>query len=545
LVSRLSSSSCFADVWEATCHMKPVAVKIPKVGTCQDITSWITEMEIMRRNWHPNIALYMGTCVKDGVLMIVMELLHGDLHHLLHETKEELSLFTRMKMCRDVALGMNWLHKTVPTIIHKDLKTSNLLVEKIGTEYRLKVADFGISQIKNQEGTTTRGSEALQFGTLLTTAPEILNGTGDYNEKTDVYSFGLILWEVATRQPLFRSYVERGSVERFIHAICNEHKRPVIPENMLPELRRLMEMCWNSNPNQRPDFDRIIELLDNIIVKSAIRDAHGRSFWIKHFLKKESVPWKDFVEAFYAFLKLNIPIDPDPDFEDGHSYYLYLDTDSLGDLQSDSTTHEPTTDSEQTSEKKTKSKKVKVSDDILNLRCLHALLVKRPTTAPGRRAAPQGEVVSIERFGELLDWFGPIVLHRNRSPSCPILDNIRTLLQEEWFHGDVPVQEAQRLLGKEAGRYLVRFSSNSGCPGCFTISRITSRGQACHIRVMHTNSRFSVADDRDFGSINELIAQLGPALHLDKACKKPSRFRAIFAANEEHNEDSASDGTDD
>jgi serine/threonine protein kinase len=69
---------------------------------------------------------------------------------------------------------VNWLHKIEPAVVHRDLKTSNLLVEKLGTEYRVKVADFGISMVQSEVKVAVESEQARPIlGTILTTAPEV------------------------------------------------------------------------------------------------------------------------------------------------------------------------------------------------------------------------------------------------------------------------------------------------------------------------------------------------------------------------------------
>lgn len=98
--------------------------------------------------YHPNIVLFLGACATPGKSFIVSEYLpNGDLEKMLHNPKIELTMFTRMRMAKDAALGMYWLHASHPQFIHRDLKSSNLLVDENG---RVKVCDFGLSQIKPQ-----------------------------------------------------------------------------------------------------------------------------------------------------------------------------------------------------------------------------------------------------------------------------------------------------------------------------------------------------------------------------------------------------------
>lgn len=106
----------------------------------------------------------MGACTQRGNFFIVSEFLPGgDVEKLLHDPKVELSLYQRMLMAKDAALGMNWLHCSNPNVIHRDLKTSNLLIDENG---RVKVCDFGLSQLKTpgedlKDGDSAKGTVRL------------------------------------------------------------------------------------------------------------------------------------------------------------------------------------------------------------------------------------------------------------------------------------------------------------------------------------------------------------------------------------------------
>jgi serine/threonine protein kinase len=93
--------------------------------------------------YHPNIVLFMGACTQPGSMCIVTELLpKGDVEAMLQDKNCQLSLVQRMKMAKDAALGMAWLHGSTPQFVHRDLKTANLLVDG---NLNVKVCDFGLS----------------------------------------------------------------------------------------------------------------------------------------------------------------------------------------------------------------------------------------------------------------------------------------------------------------------------------------------------------------------------------------------------------------
>jgi hypothetical protein len=121
---------CFGAVFRGVCRANDVAVKIPLVQLLDEAQLLLlrTEVEIMSANPHPNIVLFMGACTIPGQFKIVTELMHGDLDTLLKRSSLRFSLFDKMRMAKDAALGVNWLHCSNPPIIHRDLKAANLLV---------------------------------------------------------------------------------------------------------------------------------------------------------------------------------------------------------------------------------------------------------------------------------------------------------------------------------------------------------------------------------------------------------------------------------
>ncbi|XP_074269128.1 serine/threonine-protein kinase CTR1-like isoform X2 [Silene latifolia] len=193
---RIGSGS-FGTVHRAEWNGSEVAVKILMEHDFhpERCREFLREVAIMKRLRHPNIVLFMGAITEPPNLAIVTEYLcRGSLYRLLHKSggREVLDERRRLSMAFDVAKGMNYLHKRNPPIVHRDLKSPNLLVDK---KYTVKVCDFGLSRLK----ANTFLSSKSAAGTPEWMAPEVLRDEPS-NEKSDVYSFGVILWELATLQ---------------------------------------------------------------------------------------------------------------------------------------------------------------------------------------------------------------------------------------------------------------------------------------------------------------------------------------------------------
>mgnify|MGYP002387471256 CR=1 FL=1 len=106
---------------------------------------------------HPNVVLFMGACYEKQHLAIVTEFMpNGTLHSVLHDADVDLDWSLRMRMLRDICCGMAFLHSNRPPILHRDLKSPNILVD---ADFRLKVSDFGLTVLKD----TVKGAQIVLF----------------------------------------------------------------------------------------------------------------------------------------------------------------------------------------------------------------------------------------------------------------------------------------------------------------------------------------------------------------------------------------------
>jgi len=139
----------FGKLYKGTIHGKEVAIKIlmpqRNKSAVKLLEEFRKEVDISSELRHQNVALLMGACTENEKLIIVSELLTGDLDGILEseEQKEKLTLPLKLKICKDICLGTAWLHSK--NIIHRDLKPANILVDE---HWNAKICDFGLSEIK-------------------------------------------------------------------------------------------------------------------------------------------------------------------------------------------------------------------------------------------------------------------------------------------------------------------------------------------------------------------------------------------------------------
>ena len=142
------------------------------------------------------------------------------------------------------------LHSSDPIIIHRDLKSLNLLVD---TAWNVKVSDFGLARFK---AVTRSGLMTAQCGTFHWMAPEVVAGH-KYTEKADVYSFAIDMWELCTRQIPYTGMQPM----QVAMAVLTRGLRPAVPPDCPKDYAALMEACWLTEPSVRPSFTEVVDRL--------------------------------------------------------------------------------------------------------------------------------------------------------------------------------------------------------------------------------------------------------------------------------------------
>jgi serine/threonine protein kinase len=276
----IGSGSC-GEVYKGTWLGLAVAVKKVFRSLIHEsaLKEFQAECNIMKRLRHPNIVLFLGitrggdepragngmlgveaskaaqapSLLSDSLMCLVTEYMPlGSLHDVLMDPKTTIDLMAILKMATDAAKGINYMHMSSPPIIHRDLKSHNLLV---GDNFVVKVTDFGLAKL-----TTSRDDAHNTFcGTLPWAAPEVLSGSG-YTVKADVYSFGVVLWELITRQEPYKGL---NKPDIIVGVVSNELRPPLFPD-MEPLIVELIQVCWAQDPDERPDFQTIVDRLTEV-----------------------------------------------------------------------------------------------------------------------------------------------------------------------------------------------------------------------------------------------------------------------------------------
>lgn len=227
------------------------------------------EAEVMKGLCHPNIVLFMEAGFYKGSICIISEYCaRGSLRDVLMRSNvKHLSWPTKLRLALGICHGIQYLHNAHPPMIHRDLKSPNVLVDD---SWHAKIADFGtlrfaeiVSSVQNSSGMKKDNAMDMTglVGTTRWMAPEVIRGEKSYSSKVDIYSLALILWELIEGKLPFESTRWNHEIEDFVL----QGMRPLIKEELCPMRWKLLIItCWQSDPAKRPTIQQVINNLQRI-----------------------------------------------------------------------------------------------------------------------------------------------------------------------------------------------------------------------------------------------------------------------------------------
>jgi len=257
------SSGAFARVYKGVYQGKIVAIKLLKGKLdAKMITEFKKEFRVFKAVHHPNIVECFGTCYEQNRLSYVMEYCaRGSLVHVMMDPNLTLTWENVMDFFEQAVLGINFLHCGGKfAIIHRDLKSQNLLVT---ADYSVKIGDFGLSRFNTASNGTTLGTLC---GTMSHCAPEVFTGE-KFTPKSDVYSLGMILWELSERVATgkysapFKEFPYITLDIQIIIQASQKHLRPTIHKDVPPKIAGVIRKCWDKDPTVRPSTTELLEYI--------------------------------------------------------------------------------------------------------------------------------------------------------------------------------------------------------------------------------------------------------------------------------------------
>lgn len=248
----------YEGVWKK--YSLTVAVKTLKEDT-MEVEEFLKEAAVMKEIKHPNLVQLLGVCTREPPFYIITEFMtHGNLLDYLREcNREEVNAVVLLHMATQISSAMEYLEKK--NFIHRDLAARNCLV---GENHLVKVADFGLSRLMT--GDTYTAHAGAKFP-IKWTAPESL-AYNKFSIKSDVWAFGVLLWEIATYGMSPYPGIDLSQV----YELLEKDYRMDRPEGCPEKVYELMRNCWRWNPSERPTFAEAHQDFETMFLESSISD---------------------------------------------------------------------------------------------------------------------------------------------------------------------------------------------------------------------------------------------------------------------------------
>lgn len=241
-----------------------VAIKVLKTNnTDAEVEEFKKEFSVLVSFNSPYIIRFRGACLADKLCMVMEFCPHGSLYDLLRSPDFVMTWDHFFTFAIETTAGLAVLHKAKPSILHRDMKTLNLLVDK---DYHAKLCDFGLSRFNTGSNLATLSKCR---GTYAYIAPEVYN-CETFTTKSDVYSVAIILWELIHRMingKYLRPFQEFKHIQfdfQVLIQACKMKLRPTLPTETPPPLEQLVRKCWHEDRDSRLESWELISALKQL-----------------------------------------------------------------------------------------------------------------------------------------------------------------------------------------------------------------------------------------------------------------------------------------
>jgi len=271
-IVKILNSGSFGDVYKGYYKNNSVAIKILKNSQDADVKEFIKEFTILVNLRSRHIVEFYGATLKFKLCMVMEFCERGSLFNVFNTVSFQLTWENALRFCKEISLGIQALHNCDPPIIHRDLKTHNVLVTH---DYTCKIADFGLSR-KDTPSNLKSLTEAK--GTYAYMAPESYTNSKS-TQASDIYSLGVIFWEIfyfLKNKKYLKPYGEYRKLIVVEFSIlmmaATNQMRPTIP-NINDPVKNIISTLWAQEPENRPNINQVIENVDQIT--NAYNQAKG------------------------------------------------------------------------------------------------------------------------------------------------------------------------------------------------------------------------------------------------------------------------------
>jgi tRNA A-37 threonylcarbamoyl transferase component Bud32 len=248
----------FADVYKGTwCSQHHrVAIKTIRITDLNDNVkqNFLDEIATMHNTRFDHVLGIFGACIEPNYHALIVEYMSlGSLFDVLKKKEHIRSWEDRWSIALQMTKGVNHLHSR--SILHRDIKSLNFLMDKAIDGYIVKISDFGLAKIRQETSrqTTKRVEPASVTGSLLWIAPELLK-LGKPSKASDIYSLGVVLWELATGCVPYED-MDEAIISRSV----KDGERLAIPDDVPTTFASIISNAWCQEPNKRPTAQALIQ----------------------------------------------------------------------------------------------------------------------------------------------------------------------------------------------------------------------------------------------------------------------------------------------